>query len=345
MSDGRETTSKQFTAHGSGLQELPLDVPLVLVYALVVGAVALEQPFGVGTPVRTAMAVPFLLFLPGYALLSVVFPGRPVTDADRLDPFDARTTIARRGITGMERAALAFGLSLAIVPILALALSASGSPLTTRTMVATTDAFVVASVSLGGVRRLQRPADERFTVPFGDWLQAGYRSVFETGSVVDSLLNVAVALSVLVAVSSIAFAIAVPQDASGSTNFYLVTENESGAFVAADYPNNLARGDPGTLHVGVENHEGRDVQYTVVAQLQRVETDGNDVTVLERRELGEYVLPVSANDTRTFEHTFRPQTTGENLRLTYLLYRGDTPESPTIGNAYRHTYVWVNVSQ
>jgi len=35
--------------------------------------------------------------------------------------------------------------------------------------------------------------------------------------------------------------------------------------------------------------------------------------------------------------------TGENLRVQYLLYRGDPPAEPTQENAYRSLHLWVDV--
>ena len=35
---------------------------------------------------------------------------------------------------------------------------------------------------------------------------------------------------------------------------------------------------------------------------------------------------------------------GENLRLTFLLYRGQAPQDTTVENAYRELHLWVNVS-
>jgi uncharacterized membrane protein len=40
-----------------------------------------------------------------------------------------------------------------------------------------------------------------------------------------------------------------------------------------------------------------------------------------------------------------PRTTGERLRLQYLLYLDDPPENPTAENAYRSVHHWVNVTE
>ena len=39
-----------------------------------------------------------------------------------------------------------------------------------------------------------------------------------------------------------------------------------------------------------------------------------------------------------------PTATGEDLRLTYYLYRGDAPSDPSEGSAYRTLSLWVDVS-
>lgn len=49
------------------------------------------------------------------------------------------------------------------------------------------------------------------------------------------------------------------------------------------------------------------------------------------------------NETWTQQHSVAPTMTGERLRLTYLLYKGEAPPEPTVGGAYREVHLWVNV--
>ena len=98
--------------------------------------------------------------------------------------------------------------------------------------------------------------------------------------------------------------------------------------------------------VGLQNHEGETVQYSVVTAVQRVEVvdNGTNVTVLEE-EMGErYSTQVAHNETAMRNVSIQPTMTGERLRVVFLLYKGDPPATPTVDNAYRELHLWVNVS-
>jgi uncharacterized membrane protein len=64
----------------------------------------LIPPLNEISPIRIILCLPLVLFLPGYSLIAVLFP--------RKDDLDA-----------IERIALSFGLSIAVVPLLGLALN------------------------------------------------------------------------------------------------------------------------------------------------------------------------------------------------------------------------------
>ncbi len=79
-----------------------LDLALVILFTLLCIPFVLIPPLN-ETPVRILFGLPVVLFLPGYSLITALFPGK-----DDLD--------------GIERIALSFGLSIAITPLLGLAL-------------------------------------------------------------------------------------------------------------------------------------------------------------------------------------------------------------------------------
>jgi uncharacterized membrane protein len=82
---------------------LPLDLRVIGVWILVTVA-AIYLPVVNQTPLRVAAVLPFILFIPGYLLIAALFPG-----GEDLD--------------WIERIALSFGLSIAVVPLIGLALN------------------------------------------------------------------------------------------------------------------------------------------------------------------------------------------------------------------------------
>jgi uncharacterized membrane protein len=151
-------------------------------------------------------------------------------------------------------------------------------------------------------------------------------------------------VSLLLAASSVTYAVAVPKSGESFTEFYLLTENESGALVATDYPTNFTEGGNKSLVVGIGNHEHRTVSYSIVVQLQRVRMTNNSTAVVERDLLHRFNTQLRENETWTRQHTVSPSMTGDRLRLVYLLYQGAPPAQPTTENAYRETHLWVNVT-
>jgi uncharacterized membrane protein len=170
----------------------------------------------------------------------------------------------------------------------------------------------------------------------------------------DGALNVLLVASVLLAVGSVAYAVAVPPQGEQFSEFYLLTENEDGELVADGYPTEFVRGESAPVVVGIGNNEYESTEYSVIVELQAVEAvDGNltaggpnstnETRVVDRERLGELSATVDHNETWQETHDLSPTMTGQNLRVQYLLYRGEPPAEPTRGNAYRSLHLWVDV--
>ena len=82
---------------------IPSDIFIVIVFTLLTVIFIVFPPLS-NTWIRTVLGLPMVLFFPGYALIAALFPGK-----DDLD--------------GIERVALSFGLSIAVVPLLGLGLN------------------------------------------------------------------------------------------------------------------------------------------------------------------------------------------------------------------------------
>ena len=356
----RDRSLRSFLAHSFG--GYPPDLSAVVAVVLLL-ALAVFLPGVRETPLRIVLGLPFVLFVPGYAFIAALFPeagGESTQDADAasdeefdgaLDAVAEEGESGRRsaglesgGITGLERVALSFGTSIAIVPLIGLVLNFTPWGIRLAPIVIAVGGFSVVAAWIAAARRAELPEDRRFDVPYERWVASTRAELLAPETRADAALNAVLVLSLLLAAASVTYAVAVPTQGESFTEFYLLTENESGALVADDYPTEFTRGESKQLHVGVGNHEHRPVTYSVVVLLQRVELRNNSTRVLAERELSQYRTFVEANETDLRELTVAPTMTGERLRLQFLLYRRAPPPEPSASNAYRELHLWVNVS-
>jgi uncharacterized membrane protein len=337
----------------------PLDLLALVVYVVVAGAL-LFRPGVYGTPVAVALGLSLLFFAPGYALVSFLFPGATPDDArvdetmlDDATPNDSTVVadeasfarVREHGVGGGERVALGFGVSVALLPVLGIAIALSPWTIGPVAVLFAVGGFTIAVAIGGAIRRLRRPADRRFGVPVRAWL-GDARETVASGSATDTALSVGLAAAVLLTVAAIGYAVAAPAPSQGYTDVSLLTQNETGKLVAEDYPEEFEQGESRPLVVKLTNHEGQTTDYSVVVELQRVEqaSDGS-ARVLEDNRLATFTPTVASGESWRTTHDVSPAMTGENLRLTYLVFKGDAPEDPTTENAYRRVHVWVTVTE
>lgn len=338
MKDRSTRTIQPFTAVRQGSKRLVAGTPTDLVGAtgFVLVAVTLLAVLDVdSTLVRAAIGFPLLFFLPGYATVSALFPRDPTAaDATTEVPL-----VAENGVTGVERLALAFGLSVAVVPLLALLVATVSAGYSTTVVVTVVAAYVLTLVWIAAVRRLRVPADERYRVRFGRRIAAARRFVFGGSSVVHTAINVALAVSLLLALTTVGFALVSPQSGEQYTTLELLTEDDSGEYVTGEYPSVVEEGESFPVTIAVENREGADREYTAVVQEQWV----SDGEVHERTELDRLRYAVPDGETAYGEGEVAPEADGGAVRIAVLLYEDDVPATPTTDNAYRHAYFWVEV--
>jgi len=371
------------------IRRLPADLAAVLILSgLTVGSVFI--PIVNETPLRVLFGLVFVLFLPGYAFIAALFP-EAGTSPPATNPSDDETPEATaaaesdtgtesdeqvsvlsapitRGIDGIERIALSFGLSIAIVPLVGLVLNFTPFGIRLVPIVLSITGLTVLLTVVAAVRRWELPPEERFDVPYRRWIDTARGELLEPDSNIDAALNILLAVSVLLAVGSVAYAVAVPPQGEQFSEFYILTEGDDGDLVADDYPETLVVGEPHPLHVGIGNNEYEPTTYTVIVQLQRVEietttptddpaatpgasdrngTAEQSVRVLERTELDRYTDTLEHNTTSIEQRDLTPtgELTGEELRVTFLLYKGDPPADPASDTAYRDLHLWVDVAE
>jgi uncharacterized membrane protein len=127
-------------------KDFDLDLALVILLTLLCIPFVLIPPLN-ETPVRIILGLPLVLFLPGYALIAALFP--------RKDDLD-----------GIERVALSFGLSIAVVPLLGLALNYTPFGIRLSPILTVLSVFTISLAMGAYARRSMIPEEDRFEVDF-----------------------------------------------------------------------------------------------------------------------------------------------------------------------------------
>ena len=253
------------------------------------------------TFIRTILGLLLILFVPGYSLIAALFP--------RKDDLD-----------GIERAALSFGLSVAVTPLIGLALNYTPGGIRLTPILISLSAFTIIMVFLAFLRRMRLPSDERFSVPFGSFTRE-IKKDFEGESRTSKILSVVLIATIVLAIATTAYIVIKPKQGEKFTEFYILGPNGK----AADYPTNITAGKTGSVIIGVVNHEYKPVNYEVVVKLNG--------TVLKTQN-------ITLNNTQTLEvpYNFTASGTGKK-EMEFLLYK-----LPDQSNAYRSLHLWINIS-
>lgn len=328
----------------SGFVQTDLLFVAVLGLWLVLSASGLFE-WSVGQSVLGFVAV---LFAPGYALVSALFPAEKTrADSERPHADSSSGTLGRAvrndgAVSVTERIVLAVGLSVCIVPFFGIGLAyVTGTirPSLLLSALGTTTALLAA---LAVVRRWRVPASKQFSPRI-------FGHVRGVGTGLRTRSNVAVLLIVglVVAGAGIGVAALKPDPGEEFTEFYLTTADSGDADgVAGEYPSEITLDGSEQVRVGITNREGEEMSYTVVVLLQALE-DG-EVQAVQPLDRFSVTVPQGATTNRT--HTIGrddPQMSGEDLRVTYLLYTGSAPSDPepSTETAYRSVHIWVDVPE
>ncbi|MDQ2052127.1 DUF1616 domain-containing protein [Natronolimnohabitans sp. A-GB9] len=315
----------------SVVRQYPFDLAVVSVGAILAyGAVTSLQE---GSVARLLATFPLALFLPGYALVSVLFPA-----GNRSAREATATTIERepRGIDVVERLGLSVALSLAVVPVVGLVLPLTQWGLATVPAAATLTVLTVVLAQLGVVRRLKTPTAERFTV---SPLQA-IRRLRREENAVATASSIVLVLAIGLAAGALLVGFLAPVSTGGFTELALYTEDEDGELIADNIDGEIGPNESIPVTVSIDNQEGEETDYTVVVQEQSLEDD----EIVEQTELEELETTLDDETTGYDDLNVAPTATeGETVRISVLLFEGEAPSEPTNENADEDTYFWVTV--
>jgi len=287
---------------------IPTDILIVVLLVSLTCAFILHPSLS-DSAIRTALGLPMVLFLPGYALIAALFPKK-----DDLD--------------GIERVALSFGLSIAVVPLIGLGLNYTPWGIRLLPILISLSFFTIAMCLVAVLRRRALSEAEEFHVQFS----AAYLSLKEELSKkpdnrLDRVLSIILVLSIIASVVTLAYVVVTPKEGEKFTEFYILGMDG----MADGYPTNFTLGQSGNVIVGVVNHEYRVTNYSMGLLLE------NGSSSVDHERL---YLSLGHNETWEGELSFTPESIGEDMKLQFLLYKeGNTTVS------YRDLHLWIDVME
>jgi uncharacterized membrane protein len=284
--------------------DLLIVIGLVLLTDIFVLAPGLNE-----TILRNVLGLPLVLFLPGYTLIAALFP-------------------AKSDLDGIERTALSFGLSIAVVPLIGLGLNYTPFGIRPLPVLVSLSIFIFIMCWLAYTRRASLPETEAFEISFSAAALSLKNEILEKSeSKLDRALTVFLILSILLSVATLGYIIVTPKEGEHFTEFYLLGPQGK----ADNYTTNYTLGQSGTVIVGIVNHEYMPVNYTMEVKLEN-----------QSLSLPENLQKITLAHNETWEEpvTLTPPFEGQDMKLEFLLFNETDKTTP-----YRNLHLWINVDE
>ena len=301
------------------IRERPYDLVVCMVLALTLVALVL---FLGDSLARQILGLVFILFLPGYAATAALFP-----ENDQIDT--------------IERVALSFGLSIAIVPLIGLGLNFTPWGIRLDPILGAVSAFIIGASLAAWYRRSRLPVDERFAIVIDLKLSLAGMPM------IDRILTIGIVVMLVASVVVLAWAVTTPRVGERFTQLALLGPGGK----ATDYPGNLSVGQQATVMLSVTSFEHEPKDYTILIIITS-DTNNNtsagsygidwSVTYSLSPNLGiaqNFTLDHLQSYNKTFNFTV--PSSGE-WKLQFLLYLDG--QQLTQANAYREVHLWLNVT-
>lgn len=294
----------------SKLNKIEVERDLVIIGVLTLILILIVPCFST-TWLRTVLGLPFILFFPGYTLTAALFP-------------------RKEGLSGIERLALSFGLSIAIVPLIGLILNYTPWEIKLYPILLSLSFFILAMSAVAWYkrRRLLVPED-RFYVPFL-YRQHLPRLKWQESGRWDKAVSVVLAISILGAIGTLVYVISIPKVGEKFTDFYLLGVEGK----AEHYPGELELGEMGEVVLGIVNQEHETKSYRI-----EVWIDGEQVNVWWE-EVWWDKIELELNHEEKWEHIigFAPQHDGADQKVEFRLFNSGDSEPP-----YQPLHLYIDV--
>jgi len=320
-------------------EKYPIDIIICILWSVILLPVVL---LNITDNLRIVLGLPFILFIPGYILIFALFPTKKID----------------KGIDIIERIALSFGLSIAVVPLIGLGLNYTSWGIRLEPILFSIFLFIIGVGAIAIYRWVKTNPNERFNISFN-------LSLPKSESRLDQALTVILVISILIAVIALIYVIVIPKTGEKFTEFYILGSKG----LADEYPTNLTVGENATITMGVVNHEYETINYTIeiwIINQTIVYNESNDEneTIYNHMYFIDKIQTKLNHITVDIEEEWKPQweynqtfninRTG-NFKLAFLLFTKATEEysydidykdiaKEKIDSAYRETHIWIQVA-
>lgn len=230
---------------------------------------------------RIILGLAFLLFFPGYTLVSALFPKRSSLD-------------------GMERVALSFGLSVVIGPLIGFILNYTPLGIKLYPILISLTVFIFATSAIAWQQRRRLTEEERFTISFNLSLP-----FWRAQRSLDKVLSAILIIVILGVMAATGYVMATPKASEKFTEFYILGLDGK----SIDYPTKLKVGEEGKVIVGIINREQERVSYRVEVRINGVSNNQLEPPELEHSEEWEEIV------------SFTPDKVADNQKVEFVLYK------------------------
>jgi uncharacterized membrane protein len=275
-----------------------MDLLLIIVSSLVLVPLALLS----AGLLRSILGLLFVIFFPGYTLVAALFPKKSNLD-------------------GVERLALSFALSIAVVPLIGLILNYTWG-IRLESIVLSILCFILIMAALALYRRRSLTPEKRFELNF----RASFSRLalsMKGQKLWEGLLAMLLLIAICGAIGTMAYLVNSPKVGETFTEFYILGPEGK----AENYPEEITLGNEGKVIVGIVNHENETMAYGV-----EIDIDGAKVADVES-------IPLDNEAKWEQEVNFAPTRTGLSQKVEFLLYKGQSSEP------YQRLYFWVDVKE
>jgi uncharacterized membrane protein len=270
---------------------------LLLLALIALGIQGLPTPLPM---LRLLLGLTFVLFIPGYTFQAALFPC-----ADDLD--------------GLERLALSFGLSIAIIAPIALILDVLPWGIRLWPIVTAEGLFIAACSLIAWYRRWRLPEEERFRLVIEVDVKGWWAAQDRTNRILYGIVTGAILTATISAIALVVL----PKPGEHFTEFYILGPEG----LAENYPREAVVGQPMAVTVGIANREGVPAEYSLAIISEELLVG----------QAGPVHLESGATDERPV--SFVPMVAGDDVEVVFLLYR-DGVEGP-----YRSLRLWLKVTE